>query len=145
MAFKNYGLNWDRKLAEEVDLYGKRWGSKPVYFGGQIGIYTLEKNEKIIYVGKSGTGENASIAVRLKDHTTNNKRNKWDTFSWFGLRAVRSTGTLVATPTVIMDTGALIQDFETILIYLLQPRYNMRAGKYRHMEEYKQCRPLSGM
>ncbi len=38
-----------------------------------------------------------------------------------------------------MDTGAAIKDIETLLIALLKPRLNMRAGKYKHMIRYEQC------
>jgi hypothetical protein len=112
MPIENMGLEWNREVAEVVGLGGRRRGEQPVYFGDQIGIYTLEKNGEVIYVGKSGTGDNASINVRLTDHTRNNKKNKWNTFSWFGIRPVRPTGTLVETPTIVMDTGELIQDLE---------------------------------
>jgi hypothetical protein len=139
MPIENMGLEWNREVAEVVGLGGRRRGEQPVYFGDQIGIYTLEKNGEVIYVGKSGTGDNASINVRLTDHTRNNKKNKWNTFSWFGIRPVRPTGTLVETPTIVMDTGELIQDLETILIYLLDARYNLRSGKYKHMMAYHQC------
>jgi len=38
-----------------------------------------------------------------------------------------------------MDTGELIQDLETILIYLVDARYNLRSGKSKHMMAYRQC------
>jgi hypothetical protein len=93
---------------------------------------------------KSGTGDNASINIRLIDHTRNNKRNKWDTFSWFGIRPVRPTGTLAKTPTISMDTGELIQDIEAILIYLLDTRDNLRSGRYRHIMAHRQCTTVQG-
>jgi predicted site-specific integrase-resolvase len=46
---KNMGLEWDREIAEVVGLWGTRWGERPVYFGDQIGIYTLEKNGEVVY------------------------------------------------------------------------------------------------
>jgi hypothetical protein len=107
-------------------------------FGDQIGIYTLEKKGKVIYVGQTGTGKGASINKRLVYHVKK-KGRKWDSFSWFGMRAARSTGTLIRTPRISMDTGAVIKDIETLLIALLEPRLNERAGKYKHMLEYKQC------
>jgi hypothetical protein len=72
------------------------------------------------------------------------KGRKWDSFSWFGMRAARSTGTLVRTPRISMDTGAVIKDIETLLIALLKPRLNERAGKYKHMLEHKQCMTVQG-
>ncbi|MEH2480170.1 hypothetical protein V1282_003527 [Nitrobacteraceae bacterium AZCC 2146] len=143
MPIKNFGLRWDRKQAEADGLWGKRRGEDPVNLGDQIGIYTLEKSGKIIYVGKSGIGENPGITKRLYCHTLNNKSDKWDTFSWFGIRPVRATGSLIATPKIHMDASAVVGDIETVLIYLLQPRFNLRAGKYRHMIEYKQCPSLT--
>jgi hypothetical protein len=145
MPIKNVGLEWSREVAEEIGLWGKRRGEVPVYFFEQIGIYTLEKNSTVIYVGQSGTGDNPSIGSRLVQHTKNNKRKKWDTFSWFGIRPVRpATGTLVATPTITMETGSVIKDIETVLIYLLEPRYNLRSGKYRHIVHYNQCTTPQG-
>lgn len=138
MPIRNYGINWDRKTAELVGLWGKRQGAKAVYFGDQIGIYALEKKGKVVYVGQTGTGKGASLNKRLVDHVKR-KNREWDSFSWFGIRAARSTGTLVRTPRIHMDTGAVIKDIETLLIALLEPPLNMRAGKYKHMLAYKQC------
>jgi hypothetical protein len=143
MPIRNYGISWDRKTAELVGLWGKRRGERAVYFGDQIGIYTLEKKGKVIYVGQTGTGKGASINKRLVYHVKK-KGKKWDSFSWFGMRAARSTGTLIRTPTISMDTGAVIKDIETLLIALLEPRLNERAGKYKHMLEYKQCMTVQG-
>jgi hypothetical protein len=139
MPIKNFGVNWDRKQAEIDGLWGKRRGENPVYIGDQIGIYTLQRGGDVIYVGKSGTGPGAAITKRLACHTANNKHDKWDTFSWFGFRPIRTTGSFVETPRVHMDTGEVIADIETVLIFLLAPRFNLRAGKYRHMVEYRQC------
>ena len=139
MPIKNYGLNWNRKTAERIGLWGKRPGEKAVYFRDQIGIYTLEKNGIIIYVGQTGTGKGAGLRRRLKDHVKK-KDKKWDSFSWFGVRPVRrTTGTLVTTPKVHMNTGAVIKDIEALAIALVQPRENLKSGKYKHMSKYKQC------
>jgi hypothetical protein len=138
MPIRNYGLSWDRKTAELVGLWGKRRGEPAVYFASQIGIYTLEMNGKIVYVGQTGTGKGASLNKRLVYHVTHKKR-KWDSFSWFGIRPARRTGTLVKTPKIKMDTGTLIQDIETLLIALLEPPMNLKAGKYKHMRSYRQC------
>lgn len=141
MPIKNYGLSWNRKTAEKVGLWGKRRGTPAVYFGDQIGIYTLEKKGKIIYVGQTGTGKAASITKRLAYHVKT-KGKKWDSFSWFGIRPARSTGTLVKTPKISMETGAIIKDIETLLIALLEPPLNIRAGKYKHMLAYRQCKTV---
>jgi hypothetical protein len=136
MPIRNYGISWNKEIALALGMLGKRRGEKPVDFTWQIGIYTLERNGETIYVGQSGVGAGASIAARLFDHS---KKRKWDTFSWFGIRQVRpTTGTLVRTPRINMETGSVIKDIEALAIGLLEPLDNMRAGRYRHMVEYLQ-------
>src|ERR1700733_4926132 len=130
MPIRNYGISWDRKTAELVGLWGKRRGTQAVYFGDQIGIYTLEKKGKVLYVGQTGIGKGASFNRRLVDHVKK-KNRKWDSFSWFGTRATRLTGTLVRTPRIHMDTSAVVKDIETLLIALLEPPLNKKAGKYK--------------
>lgn len=136
MPIRNYGISWDFDTAVNVGMYGKRRGEDPVYFGKQIGIYTLEYDDKTIYVGQTGVGAGAGFGSRLLRHKKNGK--KFDAFSWFGMRPVRSTGTLVQTPNIKMKTSAVISDIETLAIALLELPLNLRTGKHRHMIRYSQ-------
>jgi hypothetical protein len=137
MPFQNYGLDWDWSKG----FWGKIGRTKAVDFNDQIGIYLLQKGSKVVYVGKSGTGPQSGIGGRLVGHQYDDKKGLWNRVSWFGMRPVRSTGSLVATPTIRMDTGDAIRDIETVLIYVLGPKLNRASGHYKHMTEYTQCPP----
>lgn len=146
MPIRNYGTNWSLSssmlFGNRSGMWGKRPGSDPVNFQNQIGIYALERNGKVVYVGRSGKGPNAGILSRLRDHHFDDiKKGKWDTFSWFGFRPVTKAGRLFLTPNISMETGAVISDIEALLIGLIDPKLNENSGKYKHMNRYRQVLP----
>ena len=54
----------------------------------QTGIYILHERERVVYVGKT---ETSGLIERLKDHKKGKKWERWDSFSWYGLRPVNKT------------------------------------------------------
>ena len=104
MLISNYGLFWQKKYVpfacggKKGTLIGKmnRKESFLVDFREQIGIYVLYDKDFIpIYVGQAGNG-NATLFTRLKHHTTDYLCNRWEYFTWFGLRRVNANGRLAA-------------------------------------------------
>lgn len=137
MAFVNFGLDWGREPGPNGRMWGKAIvrGSKPCDFSHQIGIYILQKNGDFVYVGKSGTGKQAGIGGRLVNHAQD---KDWDAFSWFGIRPVRPSGSLVRRPNVKIEAGQLINDIEAVLIFALKLKLNKKPGSYKHIVEYVQ-------
>jgi len=111
-----------------------------VDFHTQIGIYTLEKANRIVYVGKAGTAKKMSIWDRLYSHHYE-KKDKWDTFSWFGILPVQQSGCLIRARKITMETSGVISDIEALLIYLLNPKLNGAPGKHKHIDFYEQFFP----
>ena len=104
MLISNYGLFWQRKYVHfgyggnKGTLLGKMNQKKSflVDFREQIGIYVLYDKDFIpIYVGQAGNG-NANLFTRLKQHTTDTLCNRWEYFTWFGLRRVNTNRRLAA-------------------------------------------------
>jgi hypothetical protein len=140
MPIRNYGIYWRWPEAGFTNsMWGQHEGNEPVNFRYQIGIYTLEKDKKVIYVGRSGVGDTACISGRIYNHHFKKKdRSSWNTFSWYGFRRVTPAGGLYKTPRVAMETGDVIRDIEALLIGVLEPTLNATSGRYAHMHRYYQ-------
>ena len=101
---RTYGLFWK---SDQVDwgtqgpgnagtLLGTRTLSnraRQVDFRDQRGIYALYSEFELVYVGQTGAGDQR-LLKRLKNHLTDHLAERWDRFSWFGMRWVRGDGTL---------------------------------------------------
>ncbi len=133
MPIREFGLFWRR---EEVDwtpgsgkknafrLLGRHGANRPglavADFRDQRGIYVLYGNHGPHYVGLT---RHQAIGKRLKDHTRDEHRRKWDRFSWFGFRPVlkrTGPGGLRALKDLAEmstnDPHAVIGDMEALLI-----------------------------
>lgn len=145
----NYGIHWS---ADRVD-----WGSpgpnnegkllggltpsshaKPVDFREQRGIYALYSDYELVYVGQTGAGRNR-LLNRLKSHRVDHLSERWDRFSWFGVRWVTNQHTLAA------DTAAAhapIEDalniMEAVSIAIAEPRLNLQRGRWGEVTKYFQ-------
>ena len=81
---------------------------------GQPGIYALYKRDKLYYVGLA-----SDLYWRLKNHTWNRHKNKWDKFTAF-----------------IIAKGRYLKDIETMLHTISEPPANVWKGKFKHHYEY---------
>ena len=132
MPIRNYGLKWKWSSSMYSGSTEGMWGrkstnSEPVNLRKQIGIYTLERRGRIVYVGKAGTAKKMSIWDRMYSHHYE-KKDKWDTFSWFGILPVKSNR-VIKMSNVTMPTSLLISDIEALLIHLLHPKLNIASGR----------------
>lgn len=107
-----------------------------VDFKDQIGIYLLHRGDKIIYVGQTTD----SLSSRLFTHLTDNKRGRWDSFSWFGFYQLSKEGNLLtsATETTSMTFNKLADILEAILIEIIEPGLNKKVGNNWVEKEYYQ-------
>jgi hypothetical protein len=152
---RNYGLRWSRSKVQwgrpgkgnEGKLDGKvanLKSSSVTDFREQIGIYVLfERGFVPVYIGQAGLG-NARLFHRLKNHTNDHLRDRWEYFSWFGFRGVNATGVLSEHQKPESAAGIsykeALSEIEGILIQVLEPRLNRQGPKWQQTaDEYVQA------
>jgi hypothetical protein len=143
MIIKNYGLRWQRDLifwgwkGKAGCLLG-RLADNTVDFRGQIGIYILYDNEKIVYIGQA-VKDNYTIFSRLKDHTRDSLADRWNRFSWFGIRKVVGGENLASIAAAYKtDTKDMLDHLEAILLAVVEPQLNKQGGKWIGASQYIQ-------
>lgn len=132
-----FGRFWDRKLWEENNkqlLGGSSKTNKApsVDFSEHAGIYLLHKGYEVIYVGQA-----LKLKTRLDAHTTNDKRNRWDNFSWFSLQSFDKEAEKNGA-TKSFGTPALLDTLEALLIETLGPERNKKVGNGFDYLEFEQ-------
>lgn len=148
--FRSYGLfwredrifwGWGRGSAKghlcgrKVDnRTGKTTSKDRIDFKDQIGIYALYYNFELVYVGQVGANTDDSkgrtLFDRLKDHRDGRHSERWDRFSWFGLRDVdKERLTDIRTARLDVTKGQILNMFEAVMIALSEPQLNLQRGK----------------
>lgn len=149
---KTFGLFWRRdsvdwnKSDENGELLGysqRRKLKEKINFNGQIGIYILYYDFNIVYVGQVGTGDKRTLFSRLKDYTRDEKTDRWNQFSWFGLKWVNTNDGLSGGGDIHSNKKILFSTIEAILIAVCEPRLNKQSGKWKSLNatQYFQCEP----
>lgn len=138
-AIRALGMFWERSQVNwsptQPSLLGRQSaGDGPIDFTTEIGVYLLHDRERVIYVGRATD----AIGDRLKAHTIDRLRSRWDRFSWFGLYAVSEDGEVVPN-TVSWSPDVVIESLEAILIESLEPPLNRRRGDNFSAVEYLQA------
>jgi hypothetical protein len=136
-ALQAFGMFWQRDQviwSGKPKIMGRQGlGATTVNFSEQVGVYLLHDRERVIYVGRASD----TLFARLKFHTTDRLGGRWDRFSWFGLRDVRSDGTL-SEPSVAWTHTVVIETLEALLIESLEPPLNRKRGDNFSGAEYVQ-------
>ena len=144
-----FGMYWDRSYVNweptKPRLLGQQSkNSDEVDFSDQIGVYLLYDRREIVYIGQSNEDrKHSSIGQRLKIHTKNRLRSRWDRFSWFGLNPIgKGTANQPLGNGIVASqngaTKAIIDVMEALLIEAIEPRQNRRQGDYFRGLEYLQ-------
>jgi len=147
---KSIGLFWRRDQvywgagSKAGALLGVPSNSKtgiPVDFRDQIGIYVLYSDYNPVYVGQAGSGH-AKLLSRLKHHRKDDLAERWDRFSWFGLRSALVKGRLSAeTEKAHPRIGTVLNHVEAILIHSMEPPMNRQSGRFgENVTRYLQVR-----
>jgi hypothetical protein len=159
-AIVNFGHFWSRDNVEwgskgagnAGDLKGYRGSSKNkiiIDFKDQISIYILyTESREPIYVGQTGSGSSRLLS-RLRNHTTNHLSNRWDYFSWFGLCPIKTKKTKNGLIYNIDEdhrgetefsgiNAQALNEIESVLLQILEPRLNKRGPNWGGTEEYFQ-------
>ncbi len=90
--------------------------AEPIDFRDQAGLYVLYAGHELIYVGQAGSGR-ATLFSRLKKHRKDQLAERWDRFSWFGLRRVLGTSALGKMNARARSTAATtLNQIEAVLI-----------------------------
>lgn len=136
-ALQAFGMFWQRDQviwSGRPKIMGRQGlGATTVNFSEQVGVYLLHDRERVIYVGRASD----TLFARLKFHTTDRLGGRWDRFSWFGLRDVRTDGTL-SEPSVAWTHTVVIETLEALLIESLEPPLNRKRGDNFSGAEYVQ-------
>lgn len=127
MRIETYGVHWERS---KVHWQGRRilgYDTDPretIDFANQQGVYVLYDWNSVVYVGQT-VARNNGLWQRLNEH--HNKRDdwgdRWERFSWFGIRPVNKCGELVDAPDSA-DKSAVADLLESVLIETLRPAFN---------------------
>ncbi len=153
MLIRNYGLFW----REENIFWGwpgvaghlkgvphdNKTTIHPLNFRDQQGVYALyDSSFQLVYVGQAGVNRKRFLFDRLKDHTTDNLADRWDRFSWFGLRWIKQTTHTLAQPVAIAHSpnNAVLDHIEAILVAVAEPPHNRQGGRFGEATQYLQYR-----
>lgn len=138
-----YGRFWSRALWEENEkrLFGtsiKTKNAPSVDFTKNKGIYLLHKGYEVIYVGQARVLNN-----RLNDHTIDDKRCRWDSFSWFSISPIKNgideeDEIKAKKVTKEIEERAILDTLEALLIETLGPSRNKKVGNDFDGREFEQ-------
>ena len=139
MLIRSIGLFWKRddafwsSTARNGRLLGVPDGGKllePVNFRDQIGVYVLYADYDMVYVGSTGSNQ-YSLYRRLKTHTRKDLSDRWNRFSWFGVRRATKNGSLAAISEKVRPAvSEAIYHLEAVLIHAAEPPLNRQGGKF---------------
>lgn len=97
----------------EIKSHGLHWrNDNESNFSGltkKKGIYVLEYNFDVVYIGKA----EKSLINRLKRHNNNHHQGRWNMFSWFELNVADN-----------IDFKNLISTIEILCIAIAEPKLN---------------------
>ena len=115
--------------------------SEPVDFREQSGVYVLYADYRIVYVGQAGGG-NQKLFARLRQHRRDALSQRWNQFSWFGIRRVKQNNELSVEAEGAHSThGEVLDHIEAILIHTAEPPLNRQGGRFGEgVEQYLQRR-----
>lgn len=157
MFIRSAGLFWQRDEVNWSPGSGKRrafrllgrvnenrGALRVADFREQRGIYVLYDDYGPYYVGLA---RDRDIGARLRDHTRDQHKDKWDRFSWFGFRPVQKQrdpeglSKLGAMPKVLLtDANKTIGDVEALLTHTLGTtgRGNGQSMRWARADLWKQ-------
>ena len=150
MLVRNYGLFWNLediffgKGANGGRMLGvpaRNTTADIVDFREQSGVYVLYADYQMVYVGQAGNG-NQKLFDRLKQHKRDALAKRWNQFSWFGTRWVKSDLTLSAEVEGAHSTHEeVLNHIEAILIHAAEPKHNRQGGRFGEgVTQYLQVR-----
>lgn len=117
----------------------KRDGSTD--FRDQVGIYVLYADYAIVYAGQTGSGSQ-KLLYRLRQHRSDDLAERWNRFSWFGVRRVLGGGKLSKEKSAFHPSlPTVLNHVEAVLIHAAEPTMNGQGGRFgSNVTRYLQVR-----
>lgn len=153
MTIKNYGIMWERDAVAWRGVRGNAGhltgigpiGTAQKYqneadFRQQIGVYVLYDDYRVVYVGQAGSGNN-DLYSRLKNHLTDHLADRWNKFSWFGIRKVNKNGSLSKQQGELnrnLKSDEVLDLIEGLMINVLEPPLNKQGARWKDIDQYRQ-------
>ena len=153
MSLKNFGLQWEREAVHWGGTRGNAGhltGTGPIGeakknqidadFRQQIGIYILYNDDKAVYVGQAGSGGH-DLFSRLKQHLTDHLADRWNKFSWFGVRKVNKDGSLSKSQGDLnrnLKADEILNLLEGLMINVIEPPLNKQGARWGGIDQYYQ-------
>ncbi|MHB8355526.1 MAG: GIY-YIG nuclease family protein [Vulcanimicrobiaceae bacterium] len=108
----------------------KNRSAASVDFREQEGIYVLYSEYRAVYVGQ--TAESQGLLKRLNQHLADDLAERWDRFSWFGLRRVNASSNRLGKTTAVRHVlnDKVLNHIEGILIHAVEPPLNRQHGRF---------------
>lgn len=125
-------VNW--RASTKDALWGRlasRKTAQRVSFKNQAGVYVLYAGFEPVYAGQVGYGKQMLFA-RLKQHASGDMRERWDRFSWFGVRDVtdEGEGSLAKLKKQFHPPlPKVLNHLEAVLLYAVEPSLNLQSGR----------------
>jgi len=132
-------VKWDGKKADPRSLAGtftrKKKGKSDLTIETncweQHGIYVLYDGYDLVYIGEANS---TSMGNRLNYHRKDRLKDRWNKFSWYGIRKINDTGTLAKAPASgkNISNKEYITSLEAIAIYIADPPLNKQDGSFKN-------------
>lgn len=150
MLIQNYGLFWEERnvfwgagsnAGCILGVPARNLTANSINFRAQSGVYVLYADYEMVYVGQAGAG-NQKLFARIKQHTRDQLANRWNQFSWFGIRRVKKNGELSEEAEGKHSThGQVLNHIEAMLIHAAEPKQNRQGGRFgASVTQYLQVR-----
>jgi hypothetical protein len=139
MLIRTYGEHWRRNLVnwnrgKHLDGYGRNRSIKG-NFWSMRGVYALYQDHQLVYVGQT---LNQSLGRRLKQHTKDETRERWNNFSWYGIRGrskVRDKERFFLLDKLNKaeqpSSKSIVDTLETLVIRIADPDLNRRRQEFK--------------
>ncbi len=128
-------------LGNEGAIWGvpeNRTTSPPTNFREQIAVYALYSDYRVVYVGQTGSGDQR-LFRRLRAHRKDHLKDRWNSFSWFGLVPVNEKWRdLRLNFRIKPDVNDTLDHIEAILTAVCEPPLNLQRGRFGGAEQYIQ-------
>ena len=147
MMITHYGLRWSAQAAwggdgkilgllepfENPEMPTNEEYGRAEDYGDCIGIYCLYKGDELVYIGQTGLKEgDGCLYKRLKQHTEDDLKGKWDAFSWFGRKNNMGQA----------KVAECFFQLEAIAIEIASIKQKQKSGDFRGADEVLQVQDI---